>query len=134
MTIVSSKNDVKARVRSRRRRIAVARHDRAGNKTKRMLIITGICLIVMFGGYFGIHGNGFSDLRTGNGAYAAEDTILKKVTVYNGDTLWGIASAYTEPSKDVRKLVNEICELNNIKPGKIYPGQVLLVPVPAHLA
>ena len=130
MTMTDSRNDVKTRVRQRRRRIAGARREITGGRTKRIIIITLICAAVMFGGYFGVRGDGFRDMALGSGAYAVEGTILKPVTVYGGDTLWGIAGEYTEPSKDVRKLVREICELNDVSPGKIYPGQVLLVPVP----
>jgi len=89
-----------------------------------------ISLALLFGGYFGVHG----DINIGNGAYAAEETIYKTVTIYSGDTLWGIASDYTEPSKDIRKLVKEICEINDVSPGDIIPGQTILVPIPAHLA
>ena len=134
MTIIDSRNDVQARLRARRRRIAIKRHANAGGRTQRALLVTGICLIVMFCGYFGVRGEGFSDLRHSSGAYAAEETIYKEVIVYSGDTLWGIASLYSDPSKDVRKLVRAICDLNEVSPGKIYPGQVILVPVPAHLA
>jgi len=134
MSIIQTKNDARTRLRKRRRRIAAAGYGINHGKPRRLMIITGMCLIVMLGGYFGIRGDGFSDLRHSSGAYAAEEIVYIKVTVYSGDTLWGIASAYTEPSKDVRKLVNAICELNDVRPGNIYPGQVILVPVPTRLA
>ena len=134
MTIITTKKDVQARIRARRRRIAGARNGIKNGKTRRLAVIAGMCLIVMLGGYFGVRGEGFAELRHSSGAYAAEETVYKKVTVYSGDTLWGIAGEYTEPSKDVRKMVKAICDLNNVSPGKIYPGQVILVPVSAHLA
>jgi len=119
--------DVRARVRRRRRKLAGTK--KLPRRIHRTLVIAGICLIMVFGGYFGTRG----DVKTIYGAYAAEETIYKHVTVYSGDTLWDIASEYTEPSKDIRKQVKAICDLNDVSPGKIYPGQVLLVPVPAHL-
>jgi len=126
---MQSKQDARTRVRTRRRRIAVARQEKGVYRKRRLMIITIICLLVVFGGYFGVRG----DFDPGNGAYAAEEIIYKTVTVYSGDTLWGIASEYNEPSKDVRKLVKEICELNDVSPGKIHPGQTILVPVQAHM-
>ena len=126
MMIIQERNDVQARVRRRRRR---NRQNKPVYNSRRVLIVTSICLLMIFGGYFGVRG----EFANNNGAYAAEETIYKTVTVYSGDTIWGIASQYTEPSKDVRKLVREICEINDVMPGKIYAGQILLVPVPAHL-
>jgi len=128
MTIVyENKKDARARVRIRRRRIADARRNIPAVRTHRTLIIISICLIITFGGYFGVRGDWSA------GAYAAEETVYKTVMVYQGDTIWGIASEYTESSKDVRAQVRAICEINDVSPGKIYPGQILLVPVPVHL-
>jgi len=133
MTIIDNdKYSVQARLRRRRRRISGNRHIRINiyGRANRLMIVGSICLMIMLGGYFGVRGDGIGDIK----AFAAEETVYKTVTVYNGDTLWGIASTYTEPSKDIRKQVKAICDLNDVSPGKIYPGQVLLVPVPAHLA
>jgi len=126
MTIIQEKNDVRMRVRKRRRR---NKQLNLVKNPRRVMIVISICLLMVFGGYFGVRG----EFTLNNGAYAAEETVYKTVTVYKGDTIWGIASQYSEPSKDVRKLVREICEINNVEPGKIYAGQILLVPVPAHL-
>ena len=69
-----------------------------------------------------------------NNVYAAEQTVYKSITVHSGDTIWGIASKYIDPSDDIRQKVQEICTFNDIKAGSIYPGQILVIPVPAHLA
>ena len=130
MTIMQSQPDARSRVRTRRRQIAEARQGKSVYRKCRLIITTIICFLVVFGVYFGVRG----DIDIGNGAYAAEETIYKKVTIYSGDTLWNIASDYTEPSKDIRKLVKEICEINDVSPGDIIPGQTILVPIPAHLA
>ena len=135
MTIIyANEQNVNVRIRRRRRRLCETRRERISGMTRRILIITCISMFVAFGGYFGIHNEGTSGMKIESGAYAAEATIYKSVIVYAGDTIWGIASTYTEPSSDVRKLVREICDLNGVTPGKIYPGQVLMVPVKAHLA
>ena len=127
MTIIQERNDVQTRVRRRRRR---NKNNRPSKDMRRGLIVVSVCLVMVFGGYFGVRG----ELNLNNGAFAAEQTIYKTVTVYQGDTIWAIAAAYTEPSKDVRKLIKEICDLNDVSSGKIYPGQVLIVPVPANMA
>lgn len=51
------------------------------------------------------------------------------VTVNNGDTLWEIAGQYTENKEDIREVVFRICEENNLTDQKIYPGQIIRVPV-----
>ena len=94
------------------------------------MIITVFILVALVR-YVGTQVDGYIDAGSPSGAFAAEEALYKKVTVHNGDTIWGIASEYNEPSKDIRISVKEICKLNDVEPGKIYPGQVLLVPVPA---
>ena len=56
-----------------------------------------------------------------------EETI--KIIVNSGETLWEIAGDNNPNKEDLRKLVHEIMELNNLKSGTIYAGQELLVPV-----
>jgi nucleoid-associated protein YgaU len=53
----------------------------------------------------------------------------EKVVVYSGDTLWGIASKYTDDNKDVRRTIYEIRKLNKLDSALINPGQELLVPI-----
>ena len=55
------------------------------------------------------------------------NTIHKEYTVSRGETLWDIASQYTD-SKDVRKKVYEIKEVNKLKTSTIYEDQVLIIP------
>jgi len=93
-----------------------------------------VCCIAAFVGYIGIRDSALNDTGLAYAAQAEEEVVYKKITIHNGDTLWGIASDYVEPSKDIRKYIREICALNDVKPGKIYPGQVIIVPIPAHLA
>lgn len=58
------------------------------------------------------------------------DKEFVSVTVYQGDTLWKIASASTADNKDVRSTVYAIVDANNLGHNQdIYPGQVLKVPV-----
>ena len=126
--IYGNEHDVQASVRRRRRRIAGTRRIRTNRRVRSLMIIISVSMIAAIGGYTGIQ-NGFSDTGISNKAYAAEIDIYERVVVKSGDTIWDIAGNYTEPSKDVRKQVRAICEINNVEPGKIYPGQVLLVPL-----
>ena len=101
---------------------------------RRALLIILICAAIALTGYIGAYNNVKSDSGLAYTAHAAEETVYKDVTVHSGDTLWGIVSEFAEPSKDIRKQIKEICELNGVEPGGIYPGQVIIVPIPAHLA
>lgn len=57
-----------------------------------------------------------------------EDTQYETVVVMAGDTLWDIADEYTD-STDVRNLIQEICNVNKISSGELFPGQTLQIPV-----
>ena len=127
--IYENKYDVQARVRRRRRKIAGTRRILISRRARSVLVITSICLITMFGGYLVVKDNSVGDVGLSSGAFASEKTIYETITVYEGDTIWGIASEYTDPSQDIRKQVRDICELNDITSGKIYPGQTILLPI-----
>ena len=49
--------------------------------------------------------------------------------IENGDTLWAIASEYSDEEKDIRACVSEIKRLNNLSGDTIHVGHYLLVPV-----
>ncbi|MBR6350999.1 MAG: LysM peptidoglycan-binding domain-containing protein [Firmicutes bacterium] len=65
-----------------------------------------------------------------NIAFASDNNLKStaSVTVSAGDTLWEIAGDYVRPGNDIRNIVHEICILNGIRAGEIYPGQVLMIP------
>ena len=48
--------------------------------------------------------------------------------VRSGDTLWVIADSRSGPSDDVRSVVGQIKDLNDLEGSAIHPGQVLLIP------
>lgn len=52
----------------------------------------------------------------------------EKVVVSSGSTLWSIASDI-ESNKDIRELIYEIEQLNDISAGNIVAGQVLEIPI-----
>ncbi|MDR3363740.1 MAG: LysM peptidoglycan-binding domain-containing protein [Clostridiales Family XIII bacterium] len=127
-------NDVQTRIRRRRRRLAGTRRERTSIRMRRAAIIVSACVMTALAGYIGAQDGGILDTGLSYTAQAAEETLCKNITVQSGDTIWSIASAYAEPSTDIRKSIKEICALNGIEPGKIYPGQTIKVPIPAHLA
>ena len=51
-----------------------------------------------------------------------------EIKVQAGDTLWNIAKAFGDGSKDVREVIYDICQVNGINAGDIYPGQILRIP------
>lgn len=54
--------------------------------------------------------------------------------VRSGDTLWAIAEVVAEHGEDVRGVVAEIRDLNDLDSSVIVPGQILLVPADEDLA
>ena len=51
-----------------------------------------------------------------------------QIEIQYGDSLWNIASEYGPDNTDIRKIVHEICELNDITADSLQPGQIILVP------
>lgn len=50
-------------------------------------------------------------------------------TVQAGETLWEIASKYTENTQDIREVIHEMTIQNKIKNAVIHQGDVLIVTV-----
>lgn len=58
-----------------------------------------------------------------------ENIIYKDYVVTSGDTLWMIADEITNKTQDLREVVYQIADVNDIGGSDhIYPGQVLKVP------
>ena len=57
----------------------------------------------------------------------AKDNI--SIIVKSGESVWSIASKNNPNEKDLRKLVYEIIEENNLKNSTIYAGQELIIPI-----
>lgn len=51
-----------------------------------------------------------------------------EIEIQSGDSLWNIACEYGPGHTDPRKIVYDICSLNNITADNIYPGQTILIP------
>ena len=61
-------------------------------------------------------------------AFGETHVKTETVVVKSGSTLWSIASD-VDSNKDIRELVYEIQELNEIKGNSIYAGQVIEIPI-----
>lgn len=54
---------------------------------------------------------------------------FKKVVISKGDTIWSIALENMPDGYDVRKMVYEIREFNNLDDAIIHPGDVIKIPI-----
>lgn len=54
---------------------------------------------------------------------------FKEIVINKGDTLWSIALENMPDDYDVRKMVYEIREFNNLDNATIYPGDIIKVPI-----
>lgn len=75
----------------------------------------------------------YSGYVLGTCAAADEVYTTKTVTVYSGDTMWDIASRWTEDGEDVRAVIYRICEANGLASTDLHPGQKIIVPVRVQL-
>ena len=82
------------------------------------LVVAILCIFTIIGTLTGINTVSSSSMNQYN-----------QVKVELGDTLWEIASEYGPADMDVRKVVHEICQLNDITAGQLEAGQKIIVPV-----
>ncbi len=52
-----------------------------------------------------------------------------EVIVKAGDTLWKIAKEHMPKDYDIRKMIHEIREINNMETADVYPGDLVKVPI-----
>lgn len=69
----------------------------------------------------------FTPMATLN-AYSKDIPQFDYIKVTKGDTLWSIASDYAV-NKEIRQVIYEISEANNIDNALIYPGDIIMVPL-----
>ena len=87
---------------------------------KKFMLIIIMCLTVYFG-------HGIINME-------ASDVPMhrQQVIVHSGDTLWAIASRWTEKNEDVREVLYRIQQENTLKgTAFLQPGQKIIVPVRA---
>lgn len=61
-------------------------------------------------------------------AYSKDIPQFDYIDVKEGDTLWSIASDYSD-NREIRKVIFEISQTNNIQNASIYPGDVIKIPI-----
>ncbi|SDY85471.1 LysM domain-containing protein [Proteiniborus ethanoligenes] len=61
-------------------------------------------------------------------AYSSNNNNYKEMAIISGDTLWEIAKRNNPYNQDVRKIVYEIMEFNNMKTAEIKAGSVIKIP------
>ena len=81
-----------------------------------------ICIVILFFILFGIFG--FQNVSLGE---SVPNYITIKVS--KGDTLWTIASDFVKDGEDIRDLIAEIKQINNLKNSNIKVGQELMIKV-----
>lgn len=52
-----------------------------------------------------------------------------EIEIQPGDTIWEIAALYNNDGLDIRKVVYEICQINQLAADQLYPGMVIQVPM-----
>jgi|SRR6056297_1471040 len=52
-----------------------------------------------------------------------------EILVQDGDTLWDITKEYYDGTKDIRRIVHDVGNINGIEGAMIKPGDRILVPV-----
>jgi len=52
-----------------------------------------------------------------------------EILVQNGDTIWDIAQEYYDGTKDIRRIIHNILDINDIEGAMIKPGDKILIPI-----
>lgn len=70
-----------------------------------------------------------STIAGNNIASSSSMTQYQCVEIESGDTLWSIAKEYKPDNKDVRQVVYDICEANDMSAEDLNVGQKIIIPV-----
>ncbi|MGY1753667.1 LysM peptidoglycan-binding domain-containing protein [Blastococcus sp. SYSU D01042] len=93
---------------------------RLTRRARRLGVVLGLAVGVVLGSWVGSAvAGGEEGLRL-----AGEVSVV----VEQGDTLWSIAAAVAGDEEDVRAVVAEIRERNELRDAALVPGQVLVLP------
>ncbi|MBQ6388268.1 MAG: LysM peptidoglycan-binding domain-containing protein [Mogibacterium sp.] len=93
---------------------------RITNPVRFFIFILLSIMIIVFAGY--------SIIGAGN-AEAATARKYAQVTIQENDTLWDLACSYNPERLDIRDIVHEIYDINDISADDIHPGDVVFIPV-----
>ena len=81
------------------------------------LVVAILCIFTIIGTLTGLNTVNSSSMKAYN-----------LIQVESGDTLWDIATEYGPTDMDVRQVVHEICDLNEISPDQLEAGQKIIIP------
>ncbi len=101
--------------------VRVAPGVRLTRRARRLGVVLGLAVGVALGSWVGpaVAGGDGGGLRL-----AGESSVV----VHQGETLWSIAAAVAGEGDDVRTVVADIRELNELRDAVVVPGQVLVLP------
>jgi nucleoid-associated protein YgaU len=94
---------------------------RLTRRARRLGVVLGLAVGIAVGSWVGsaVAGEDEGGLRL-----AGESSVV----VHPGDTLWSIAAAVADEGDDVRAVIADIRELNELPDAVVVPGQVLVLP------
>lgn len=94
---------------------------RLTRRARRLGLVLGLAVGIALGSWVGsaVAGGDEDGLRLAAGS---------SVVVHQGDTLWSIAAAVADEGDDVRAVIADIRELNELPDAVVVPGQVLALP------
>ncbi|MDO5864139.1 MULTISPECIES: LysM peptidoglycan-binding domain-containing protein [Paenarthrobacter] len=91
------------------------------------MVFFGIPAMLLVAAFLSLAGFLNSPAKASDSQAQLQPPVAVSVTVQPGQSLWGIAGA-AAPERDPRDVIAEIIELNDLRGGRIQPGQQLLVP------
>ncbi len=93
------------------------------------LLMFGMPALALLGtlvvGAFFLAGSLFNQAQASSGE--VQGVLAEEVHVTSGDTLWDVASEL-ESDQEIRVLISQIAELNDLDSSELQPGQTLYVP------
>ena len=122
-TISSTKVDVKDTTASR---FASSSHRNGPARAKLFTAARMLFFLLVFALLF----SGFMLLRTSASSESVPTATAEESIVYVdfGDTLWGLADAWKDPTMDTRHAVYLLAQRNRLDDSSLYSGQMLIVP------
>ncbi|SDX42914.1 LysM domain-containing protein [Arthrobacter sp. cf158] len=91
------------------------------------IVFFGIPAMLLVAALLSLAGFITSPAKASDSQSQLQPPVAQSVTVQPGQSLWGIAGA-AAPERDPRDVIAEIIQLNDLRGGRIQPGQQLFVP------
>ncbi|WP_347110617.1 LysM peptidoglycan-binding domain-containing protein [Paenarthrobacter sp. S56] len=91
------------------------------------IVFFGIPAMLLVAALLSLAGFLNSPAKASDNQSQLQPPVAVTVTVQPGQSLWGIAGA-AAPERDPRDVIAEIIQLNDLRGGRIQPGQQLFVP------